>query len=106
MLRRTPVAVWASIGPTGCPTRSVNSDSAVSPPVRAAAATAGRSPPSIAARRTVAAGSARGLGDGVGHHPGERALPQLAAEEPAQERLLGLRCRGEQVRDEPRPAGL
>ena len=51
-------------------------------------------------------GHARGLGDGVGHHPGERALPQLAAEESAQEGLLGLRCRGEQVRDEPRPAGL
>ena len=51
-------------------------------------------------------GHACGLGDGVGHHPGECALPQLAAEESAQERLLGLGCRGEQVRDEPRPAGL
>lgn len=42
----TPVAVWASIGPTGRPTRRVNSDSALAPPARPAAATAGRSPPS------------------------------------------------------------
>ena len=51
-------------------------------------------------------GNAGGLGDGVGHHPGQRALPQLAPEETAQEGLLGLRRRREQVRDESRPAGL
>ncbi len=39
----------------------MNSDSAASPPVSAAAATAGRSPPSIAARRTVAAGTPAAL---------------------------------------------
>ena len=47
---------------------------------------------------------AGGLGDGVGHHPGESALPQFAAEQTAQERLLGLRCRGEQFGESP-PGG-
>ena len=49
-------------------------------------------------------GYACGLGDRVGHHAGQRALAQFAAEKPAQERLLGVRCRGEQVRDESRRA--
>ena len=57
----TPVAVCASIGPTGRPTCSVNCASAPAPPVSAAAATAGRSPPSIAARRTSAAGTPAAL---------------------------------------------
>ena len=60
-LRPTPAAVCASIGPTGRPTRRVNASSAAVPPVNAAAATAGRSPPSIAARRTAARGNLRGL---------------------------------------------
>ena len=51
-------------------------------------------------------GHARGLRDGVGHHPGERALAQLAAEKPAQERLLGVGCRGEQIGNESGPARL
>ena len=43
----------------------------------------------------------RGLGHRVGHHAGQRALAQLAAEQAPQERLLDLGCRGEQTR---RPA--
>ena len=78
----------------------MNWSSAASPPVSAAAATAGRSPPSIAARRTAGAGDVRGLRHRVGHHPDQRALAQLAAEQAAQERLLGLGGRGEQSVDE------
>ena len=48
----TPVAVWASIGPTGRPTSSVNWSSAGLPPESTSAATAGRFPLNIAARRT------------------------------------------------------
>ena len=51
-------------------------------------------------------GYARGLRDGVGHDPGQRALPQLAAEKPAQERLLGVRRRGEEIRNESSPQRL
>ena len=64
------------------------------------AATAGRSPPSIAARCTGGGGDVGGLGHRVGHDPGQRALTQLAAEQPQQKHLLGFGCRGEQCGDE------
>ena len=37
-----------------------------------------------------------GTGDGVGHHAFERAVPQLADQQPHQERLLGVRSLAEQ----------
>ncbi len=41
-----------------------------------------------------------GLGDRVGHDPGQRALAQLAAQQPQQKGLLGFGRGGEQPRDE------
>ena len=46
------------------------------------------------------------LGDGVGHHPAQRALPQFAAEQPAQEHLLGLGRGGEQPAEQVGPPRL
>ena len=42
-------------------------------------------------------GDTGGAADGVGHHPDQRALPQLSAEEATQERLLDLGRRREQI---------
>jgi len=53
----TEGALDASIGLSGCPTSSPNSDSASAPPSSAASATAGSDPRSITARRTSAAGT-------------------------------------------------
>ena len=52
----TDGALDASIGLSGWPTSSPNSDSASAPPSRAASATAGSDPRSITARRTSATG--------------------------------------------------
>ena len=51
-------------------------------------------------------GNAAGPGDRVRHHPGQRTLPQLAAEQAAQEHLLGFGGRGEEVPDQLRAPGL
>ena len=82
---------WASIGWTGRPTCRLN-------PARAAAPAAaarpgghrGRSPLSMAARRTSARDAGR-PGERVGHHPVQRALAQLAGEQPAQEKPVRRR---------------
>ncbi len=60
----------------------------------------------MAARRTAGGGRSRGLGDRVGHHPDQRALAQLAAEQAAQERLLDVGGGGEQRREQFGPARL
>ncbi len=86
----TPVAVWASIGPTGRPTTSVNSASARLPAGQRRCGDGREVAASIAARRTSAARKFGRLGDRVGHHPDERALAQFAAEQAPQERLLDL----------------
>ena len=75
------------------------------PSVSATAATAARSPCSISARRTAVAGTSGRLGDRVGHHAGERALAQLAADQPDEERLLVLGRAGEQLGDRRPPRG-
>ena len=59
-----------------------------------------RSPESIAARRTRAERHARRLGDGVGHHPGQRALAEPTGEEVAHELGLGLGRPGEEVAEQ------
>ena len=60
----------------------------------AARATGARSPASIAARRTRAAGRPAARATASTHHALERALAQLAEEQPHQERLLVGRPRG------------
>ena len=78
---------------------------APAPPRRPTApptATAPRSPRSISARRTAATGTDGGRRDGVAHDRGQRALAQVADDQRAQVRLLGLR-RPTQQRSERRP---
>jgi hypothetical protein len=45
-------------------------------------------------------GNLRRGGDGIGHHAGQRALAQLAGQQPTQERLLDFGCRREQSADQ------
>ena len=45
-------------------------------------------------------GDVRGLGDRVGHDPGQRALAQLAAQQPPQKGLFGFGRGGEERRNE------
>ena len=74
--------------------------SASLPPASAAAATAPSEPRSIIARRTSATGTEAAPGDRVGHHPFQRALPQLAGQQPEQEPLLGPGGPAEQLTDQ------
>ena len=78
----------ASIGCRGRPTRRRTASRAAVPPVRAVAAVSGSRPDSMKARRTLAAGTSRGSGDGVQHDTLERALPQLTGEQADEELLL------------------
>ena len=48
----------------------------------------------------------RGGGDGIGHHPGQRALAELAGEQPADEVDLGLGGAGEEIREQCLAGGL
>src|SRR3954463_12993563 len=94
----------ASIGSTGCIRRTLNSPSALAPPLNAATATGAMAPAKATARRTTA-GRTPGAGEGDGathsggrqagrgaarfHHDSfQRALPQLADDEPHEEVLL------------------
>ena len=92
----TSAAVCASIGCTGRSTVSPTAVSPASPSSRAMTATRGRSPASIAARRTARERDVERLGGGVGDEPLEGAVPQLADEQAADEVLLvlGRRARG------------
>ena len=45
-------------------------------------------------------------GDGIGHHPGQRALAELAGEQPADEVDLGLGGAGEEIREQCLAGGL
>ena len=86
----------ASMGRTGRPTSSRTAASASSPPARAVAATVGQ-----AARQHERAAQHRGGDAGRGrdrveHHALERALAQLAGEQPDEEGLLLGRGRAEQ----------
>ena len=102
----TDADVAASIGSTGRSGRRPMAASPSAPSVNATTAARVRSPPSMAARRTAAGGHVCGLGHRVGHHAGQRTLPQLAGEHAAQEvRLVGggaLEHIGEQRRSAPR----
>ena len=93
----TDAALAASIGWTGRSTSKPISASAASPTVSARRAASARSPLSIAARRTAAAGTCAARGDRVGHQPGERTLAQLAGEETDDEVGLGRRRTREQL---------
>ena len=94
---RMSSADWASIGCTGVRSERRNRARAALPPSIAAAATAPRSPASIAARRTSASGHLRRARDGVDHHALEGSLADLAHQEPSQEALFLLGRTGEQV---------
>ena len=86
----TPAAVWASIGPTGRPTRRVNASSAAVPLVNAAAATAGSrrpaSPRAVPRRR----GSAPPWRP---HRPSHRPARPGAARRPAAAAGMSARFR-------------
>ena len=65
----------------------------------------GSCPESMKARRTAAAGTSRRGRDGLQHHPFQRALAQLAGQQPAQEGLLVRGGRAEQLAEQRGPAG-
>ena len=69
-------------------------------------ATAPRSARSISARRTALTGTPRGARDRLGHHAGQRALAQVAEEQPHEELLLGLRRAREELAQRRPPHGL
>jgi hypothetical protein len=93
----------ASIGRTGRPTSGATAPSAAAPPARASRAVSGRRPDRKNARRTVVGGHVRRCGDRFQHHALQRALAQLAGEQPLQEPLL-VRRRGTEQRLELRGA--
>ena len=88
----TSAAVDASIGCTATPTRRPTASSASSPSTSAILAVAGRSPLSIAARRTVVAGTPAPFATRVEHETGQGPLAELADQQPAEE--VGLVGRG------------
>ena len=110
----------ASIGRAGRPTRSVKPRRAASArsagelagggagpvPPSAAWATSGSDPPSWCARADLLGRDARGPGDRVGHDALERALPEIAGQQPDQELPLALGGPGEQPGEQPAPLGL
>ena len=99
----TSGAVEASIGAIGRPTSSRNCPR--SPPASATSATAPRSPRSISARRTAVDRHARGLRHRVADDRRQRALPDVAEHERAQERLLGRGRAGHQRHQRGPPRG-
>ena len=97
-------AVPASIGRTGRPTSMLKSASASSPPVSAARAMGPVGALNIAARRTALPVEVRRRRDRVEHHRVERALPDVAGDQVAQELLLGRGQPAEQRRPRRRAA--
>ena len=95
--RRRPPASRASAAPAaaaGSRTARARPRLRSAPPARPRA-----SPPAnIAARRTVGRGQLRRLRDRVEHHAFERALPQLADDQPREEVLLVGAARGRRAR--------
>ena len=84
----TSAAVPASIGASGRPTSSRIAARPSRPSRSAIAATAARSPCSVSARRSSLAGHPGRARRGVGHDARERALAQVAQQQPHEEVLL------------------
>ena len=96
----TSSAGWASIGLIGRNSWTANPGHPVRPSPSAARATVPKSPAIITAPDVVGRQPTR-LGDGFGHQAFERALAQLAEQQPDQEILLVGRGAGEQLVQQP-----
>ena len=99
-------AVEASIGWRGRPTCRWNSRSPGTPRGQGGLGHRAEGPAQHQGPPHLGPGDPGGLGDGLDHHPLQRALAQLAREQADQEPLLGRGGPAEQLGHQPPPLGL